>query len=136
MSTALNRVWTLDFVRDTLYDGCPFRTLNVIDEGNREALRIECGMPMPPSRVVCVSDQLIEMFGRPEAIRLDNGPELTTDAFVSWAERHWVKLLFIQRGKPTRARSSNASSAACVRRYWAPGRSTPSARRRPRPMIG
>ncbi|MDO5103437.1 MAG: hypothetical protein Q4D91_11165 [Lautropia sp.] len=29
----LNRVWALDFMRDTLYDGRPFRTLNVIDEG-------------------------------------------------------------------------------------------------------
>ena len=44
-SQELNRVWALDFMRDTLYDGRPFRTLNVIDEGNREALRIECGVP-------------------------------------------------------------------------------------------
>ena len=35
-SQELNRVWALDFMRDTLYDGRPFRTLNVIDEGNRE----------------------------------------------------------------------------------------------------
>lgn len=34
-SSELNRVWALDFMRDTLYDGRPFRTLNVIDEGNR-----------------------------------------------------------------------------------------------------
>ena len=40
-SSDLNRVWALDFMRDTMYDGRPFRTLNVIDEGNREALRIE-----------------------------------------------------------------------------------------------
>jgi putative transposase len=37
----LNNNWALDFMRDTMYDGKPFRTLNVIDEGNREALRIE-----------------------------------------------------------------------------------------------
>lgn len=29
-SSELNRVWALDFMRDTLYDGSPFRTLNVI----------------------------------------------------------------------------------------------------------
>ena len=39
-SLKLNHIWALDFMRDTLYDGRPFRTLNVIDEGNREALRI------------------------------------------------------------------------------------------------
>ena len=30
----LNEVWSLDFMRDTLYNGRPFRTLSVIDEGN------------------------------------------------------------------------------------------------------
>ena len=39
----INETWTLDFIRDTFYDGRPFKTLNVIDEGNREALRIEVG---------------------------------------------------------------------------------------------
>jgi len=34
----VNHVWALDFMRDTMYDGRPFRTLNVIDEGIREAL--------------------------------------------------------------------------------------------------
>ena len=28
----VNVVWALDFMRDTLYYGRPFRTLNVIDE--------------------------------------------------------------------------------------------------------
>lgn len=99
-STRLNQVWALDFMRDTLYDGRPFRTLNVIDEGNREALRIECGTSIPSARVVRVMNQLLEVYGRPQAIRLDNGPELTADAFVDWAKEHGVKLMFIQPGKP------------------------------------
>ena len=48
----LNCVWALDFMRDTMYDGRPFRTLNVIDEGNREALRIECGTSIPSGRLI------------------------------------------------------------------------------------
>lgn len=99
-SHELNRVWALDFMRDTLYDGRPFRTLNVIDEGNREVLRIECGTSIPSRRVVRVMDQLVEVYGKPSAIRLDNGPELTADAFVDWAKDHDVTLLFIQPGKP------------------------------------
>lgn len=99
-STQLNRIWALDFMRDTLYDGRPFRTLNVIDEGNREALRIECGTSIPSARVVRVMNQLVEVYGKPEAIRLDNGPELTAETFVAWAEQQGVKLLFIQPGKP------------------------------------
>ena len=99
-SQELNQVWALDFMRDTLYDGRPFRTLNVIDEGNREALRIECGTSIPSARVVRVLNQLLEVYGKPHAIRLDNGPELTADAFVDWAKEHQVQLLFIQPGKP------------------------------------
>lgn len=81
-SQELNRVWALDFMRDTLYDGRSFQTLNVIDEGNREALHIECGTAIPSSRVVRVMTQLIEIYGKQQAVRLDNGPEPTADAFV------------------------------------------------------
>ena len=36
-----NRVWSLDFMSDTLYSGRRFRILNVLDEGVREALNAE-----------------------------------------------------------------------------------------------
>lgn len=72
LAQELNCVWALDFMRDTMYDGRPFRTLNVIDEGNREALRIECGTSIPSGRLVRVMEQLIEVYGKPQAIRLDN----------------------------------------------------------------
>lgn len=100
LSSELNRVWALDFMRETMYGGRPFRTLIVIDEGNREALRIECGTSIPATRVVRELNQLVEVCGKPEAIRLDNGPALTAEAFVEWAEQNGVKLLFIQPGKP------------------------------------
>lgn len=96
----VNRVWALDFMRDTMYDGRPFRTLNVIDEGNREALRIECGTSIPSGRLVRVMNQLVEVYGKPQAIRLDNGPEMTSDGFTDWAKEQGVQLLFIQPGKP------------------------------------
>jgi len=96
----LNNIWALDLMRDTMYDGKPFRTLNVIDEGNREALRIECVTSIPSGRLVRVMDQLIEVYGKPQAIRMDNGPEMTSQGFTDWAERHGVKLFLIQPGKP------------------------------------
>lgn len=75
-------------------------TLNVIDEGKREALRIECGTSLPSSRVVRVMDQFIEVYAKPQSNRLDNALKLTADVFVDWAERNGIKLLFIQPGKP------------------------------------
>lgn len=44
----------MDFMHDAMYDGRMFRTLNVIDEGNRKALRTECGKSIPSARVVRV----------------------------------------------------------------------------------
>ena len=97
---ALNKVWSLDFMRDTLYDGRPFRTLNIIDEGNREGLRIECGSSISSLRLVRVMQELVEVYGKPEAIRLDNGPEMTSHTFVDWARDQGIRLMFIQPGKP------------------------------------
>lgn len=38
--TIHNRIWAADFMHDALYGGRKFRTFNVIDESNREALTI------------------------------------------------------------------------------------------------
>src|SRR5262245_4118346 len=50
---------------DALYDGRGFRTLNVIDEGNREGLAIEIGTSIPSARVIRGLDDLIRLYGRP-----------------------------------------------------------------------
>lgn len=43
----MNAVWAIDFMRDTLYSGRVFRTLNLIDEVNRGALGIELRIIQP-----------------------------------------------------------------------------------------
>ncbi len=43
----VNQVWAVDFMHDALYGGRRFRTLNVLDEGNREGLTIEVGTSLP-----------------------------------------------------------------------------------------
>lgn len=71
-----NSMWALDFIYDTLNHGRSFRTLNVIDEFNREILAIEFEISLPSARVVRTLEQLEEVHGLPQAIRLDNGSEL------------------------------------------------------------
>ena len=98
---ALNRVWALDFMHDRLYgSGRPFRTLNVVDEANREGLAIEAGTSIPAARVVRVMEQLEEMYGLPSAIRVDNGPEFLAEVFQSWCADHGIEMRFIRPGKP------------------------------------
>jgi putative transposase len=96
----MNAVWALDFMRDTLYSGRVFRTLNVIDEANRGALGIDVAVSIPAARVILFLTQMIDLHGRPSAIRCDNGPELTSQSFVDWCKEQDIELRFIQPGKP------------------------------------
>jgi putative transposase len=93
--------WAMDFMRDTLSSGRPFRTLNVLDTVTRECLVIEVDTSLPGQRVVRVLDQLVERYGTPKRITLDNGPEFTGQALDTWADQHGVQLDFIDPGKPT-----------------------------------
>ena len=45
--TQPNHVWSADFMSDGLYHGLRFRTSNVLDDFNREALAIEIDMSLP-----------------------------------------------------------------------------------------
>lgn len=95
-----NRRWSMDFMRDALWNGRPFRTFNVIDDGSREVPRIEVDYSLPAARVVRVLDELIEERGCPEEIVVDNGPEFASKELDAWAENNGVKLHFIRPGKP------------------------------------
>ena len=96
----MNAVWALDFMRDTLYSGRVFRTLNVIDEANRGALGIDIAVSIPAARVIAFLAQMVDLHGRPAAIRCDNGSELTSQAFTDWCKTQQIHLRFIQPGKP------------------------------------
>jgi putative transposase len=98
--TALNEVWSLDHMHDTLFNGRSYRVLNVIDEANREVLAIEIDTSLPALRVIRVLDQLRELRGLPKALRLDNGSEFRSQVFLDWCRRHLIELRFIPPGKP------------------------------------
>jgi putative transposase len=95
-----NQTWSLDFMSDSLSNGRTFRTLNVIDDFNREALWIEVDTSLPTERVVRVLEQLLAWRGKPTSIRMDNGPELISQRLESWAKEEHIELLHIQPGKP------------------------------------
>ena len=97
----LNESWAIDFMTDTLYDGRRFRTVNVIDEGNREALAIEVSPSLPSVRVMAVLDELIAQHGTPRAIRCDNGPEFTSSTLTTWSKARGITMQYIQPGKPS-----------------------------------
>ena len=95
-----NQCWSMDFMHDSLMSGRAFRTLNVLDDFNREALWIEVETSLPAQRVIRVLDTLAQSRGYPARLRLDNGPEFIAHSLADWAERHAIQLRHIQPGKP------------------------------------
>jgi putative transposase len=55
---------------------------------------------MPAERVVRSLNQIIEWRGKPQTIRVDNGPEHISGTLMTWAEKHGVRLEHLQPGKP------------------------------------
>lgn len=56
----INQTWSMDFMSDVLTTGMRFRTLNIIDDYNREVLAIEVDTSLPALRVKRVLESVIE----------------------------------------------------------------------------
>lgn len=95
-----NDFWSVDFMSDSLDNGRKFRTLNIIDDFNRESLGIEVDYSLPALRVTRMLDQVASWRGYPKHLRIDNGPEFISSALARWAKKHSVSLAFIEPGKP------------------------------------
>jgi len=99
--TAPGEQWSIDFASDVTAAGRRIRVLSVVDAFTRECHALEVDTSFPSRRVTRVLDRAIERFGQPQAIRCDNGPELTSRHILAWAIDRKIDLLHIRPGKPT-----------------------------------
>ena len=88
-------------MEDRLENGRKFRTLNILDDYNREALTIEIDFSFPAYKVVKHLKRVIEWRGKPEEIRSDNGTEFIAKDFEVFCENSNITHVRIQKGKPT-----------------------------------
>lgn len=120
--TAANQEWALDFVHDATAAGRSIRVLSVVDAYTRECLALEADTSFASRRVTRVLDEITVQRGRPQAIRCDNGPELTSRHFLAWCLERRIELVHIQPGKPTqnaRVESFNGRlREECLRVSW------------------
>lgn len=93
-------VWSADFMSDALHNGRRFRTFNVVDDFNREALHIEIDTSITSLRLVRVFERLRDEHGLPQVLRTDNGPEFLGEPFTQWAKAEGMAIRYIQPGKP------------------------------------
>ena len=94
-------LWSMDILQDCFSNGRKFRSLTIVDDFTRECPAIEVDTSIPGARVVRVMDRLAQTWGIPRTIVSDNGGEFIGRAMDAWANRHGVKLHFIDPGKPT-----------------------------------
>lgn len=89
----------MDFVHDGLLNGKTFRSFNVIDDFNREVLGITIDTSLTSRRIIRELDRIVEWRGKPERLRVDNGPEFIAQALKDWCGDR-IELVFIEKGKP------------------------------------
>lgn len=111
---AMDVTWSIDFTHDNLEDGRSIRSCNVIDDHNREGLLAEINFSIPATTLTRYLDQLIEWRGKPQAIRSDNGPEFISHHYQQWAQKHDIKLLYIQPETHSRTPTLNALTEPCA----------------------
>ncbi len=120
--TRPNERWSMDFISDALSEGGKFRSLNIVDDFNRECLAAEVDTSIPGARVVRVLERLRERRGLPQVLVMDNGPEFAGRAVDVWAYEQGVKLHFIERGRPVQnafIESFNGKMRdECLNEHW------------------
>ncbi len=120
--TRLNERWSMDFISDALSEGRKFRSLNIVDDFNRECLVAEVDTSITGGRVVRVLERLRELRGLPQMLVMDNGPEFAGQALDVWAYEQGVKLHFIEPGKPVQnalIESFNGKMRdECLNEHW------------------
>ncbi|WP_420813263.1 integrase catalytic domain-containing protein [Pararobbsia silviterrae] len=53
---------------------------------------MEIGTSIPSARLIRVLSRLLDCYGAPDAIRMDNGPELVSLAFTEWAQSKGIAM--------------------------------------------
>lgn len=99
-ATRPNECWSMDFLSDSMTDGRTLRVFTVVDDCSKLCVALVCDVSLPAARIVRELDRAIEIYGKPEAFRSDNGPEFIAKVLDEWAYTHGIEHHFIRPGKP------------------------------------
>jgi len=98
------------------------RLLTIVDNFSRVSPAIAVGRNFKSTEVVQVLEQAKAVYGVPERIRVDNGPEFVAKELDLWAYANGVVLDFSRPGKPTDNAFIEAFNARvraeCLNQHW------------------
>ncbi|KVE69959.1 transposase, partial [Burkholderia vietnamiensis] len=120
--SAINEIWSMDFVADALFDGRRLRTLTIVDNYTRECLAIEVDGSLRGEHVVAALTRLAHHRPLPRYIKADNGSEFISKALDKWAYENGVEIDFSRPGKPTDNAKNESFNGRfreeCLNAHW------------------
>lgn len=99
-ATHPNHVWSWDFIFDRTESGETLKWFVIIDEYTRRCITLDVSRGFKSCDIIDRLSELFVMYGMPEHIRSDNGPEFISKAFRDWLGQLDVKTLYIEPGSP------------------------------------
>jgi putative transposase len=100
VAKAVNEVWSMDFVSDSLSNGRRLKYLTVADDFSHECVDIAVDFGISGEYVTRLLDTAAMFRGYPDMVRTDNGPEFTSRVFMAWTQTHGIRHILIQPGRP------------------------------------
>ena len=100
LAKAVNEVWSMDFVSDSLSNGRRLKYLTVADDFSHECVDIAVDFGISGEYVTRLLDRAAVFRGYPDMVRTDNGPEFISRVFMAWAQTHGIRHILIQPGRP------------------------------------
>lgn len=91
----------MDFVSDNLYNVQKLRCLTIMDNHTRISPTIGVDFRYRACNVIDTLNQAVKRYGKPDCIRVDNGPEFISKELDLWAYARGAQLDFSRPGKPT-----------------------------------
>jgi len=92
----LNHVWTYDFVSDKAANSRKLKILSVVDEYTIECLALEVATSIRSNHLIEILSRLMSLYGKPQFIRSDNGPEFTSKKLIQWLASNKIGPNFIK----------------------------------------
>jgi transposase InsO family protein len=95
-----NHIWSYDFVEECTERGGKLRVLTIVDEFTRRCLAIEVSRKFRKLDVADILSGLFAQYGKPVAIRSDNGNEFRSKIVIGMLQDAGVERLFVEPGNP------------------------------------
>lgn len=99
-ATRPHDVWAVDFLFDATSDGGVLKILTVTDEFSKTCLALRTGRSFKAKDVIDVLENLMVVYGPPNHVRSDNGPEFVAHAIQAFLAAAGVQTMFIAPGAP------------------------------------